>query len=171
MADAIEFRITGLDELRGKLQELSDDVRKKGGRSSLRKAAKTLADKVRQNALAIDDPKTAESISKNIAERWNGRLNKRTGGDDIGFRIGVLGGARDYSAYGELKTGKKATENPGRDTFYWRFVEFGTSRVMARPFIRPVIDQNGQDAINVFFTEYNLAMDRALKRARKKRSS
>lgn len=36
------------------------------------------------------------------------------------------------------------------DPFYWRFVEFGTSRVRARPFLRPAFERKKLDAIEAF---------------------
>jgi HK97 gp10 family phage protein len=167
MADnLVSFQIQGLDSLLGKLENLKFETKKKGGRSALRKAAQLVRDAARQNAQTLDDPGTDEQISKNIVERWNGRLNKRTG--DLGFRIGVLGGARGYSAYGEIKTGKNSKANPGGDTFYWRFLEFGTQSIPARPFMRPALAENVSNATDTFVREYDKVIDRAIKRARKK---
>lgn len=158
-------KLTGVDELAKKLEGLKYEVAKKGGRFALRKAAQAVRDQARQNARALDDPATANVIAKNITERWNGRLNKMTG--DLCFRIGVLGGARNYSEYGELTTGKSATDNPGGDTFYWRFLEFGTEKAPAKPFMRPAIEASGQKAADIFVTYMGPAIDRALKRSGK----
>jgi HK97 gp10 family phage protein len=163
MAD-FSVKMTGVDELSKKLEALSYDMKKKGGRYALRKAAQIIRDQAKLNALALNDPRTSEVIAKNITEKWNGRLNKQTG--DLGFRVGVLGGARDYSAYGELKTGKSASDNPGGDTFYWRFLEFGTEKAAARPFLRPAMDA-AQKATDTFIAEYGKSIDRAMKRAGK----
>lgn len=159
VADGISFKIEGLDALQAKLQALTFDVQKKGGRFALRKAAQVIAERVRANASGIDDPETAESISKNITERWNGKLNKKSGGADLGFRIGVLGGAKD--------PGTEDSKNPGGTTFHWRFIEFGTAKMQAHPFVRPAMEQAGQQAVDTFVAEYNKAMDRALRKAQK----
>lgn len=164
MAD-FSVKMNGVDELAKKLQGLKYDVAKKGGRFALRKAAQVVRDQVRQNAAALNDAKTVEEIAKNVQERWNNRFNKTTG--DLAFRVGILGGARDYSAYGELKTGKNASNNPGGDTFYWRFLEFGTEKMAARPFMRPAIEATGQKAADVFTAYMGPAIDRALRKAGK----
>lgn len=165
MADGFDVKLEGLEELQGKLKSLSDDMQLKGGRFALRRAAQVLRDKARQNAGRVDDPATTESIEANVVERWNGRLYRRTG--NLGFRVGVLGGARGFAAAsGEVKGA--GSGNPGGDTFYWRFLEFGTAKMAAQPFMRPSADQAAGDVVDEFVRQYNKAADRALRRAKKK---
>lgn len=156
-------KMEGVEALSKRLEGLKYDVSKKGGRFALRKAAQVVRDQARINAARVDDPRTWNSIPKNIVERWNNRLNKQTG--NLGFRVGVLGGARDYSAYGEIKGLDRS--NPGGDTFYWRFVEFGTEHSPAKPFMQPAIEQASQKATDTFIVQFGNALDRALKKAPK----
>lgn len=174
MADTVEFKLEGLDSLIGKLEAVSYDLKRKGGRAALRKAAAAISAKVIESAKRVDDSGTAEDISKNISIRWNGRLFKASG--NLGFRVGVLGGARQYGNTKEnVRSGKAgktyktlgSKTNPGGDTWYWRFVEFGTSKVAARPFMRPALAESISQATSIFITEYEKAIDRALKRAAK----
>lgn len=158
MADA-SVKMLGVDAVLAKLQSVSEDVKKRGGRFALRKAAQVVAKAAAQNARAIDDPKTAADIAKNVAERWNGRLNKTTG--DLGFRVGIQGGA------GGRKTSEDLAGLPGKDTRHWRFIEFGTSKMAAQPFFRKALEANIQRATDVFVNEYSKALDRAIKRASK----
>lgn len=163
MADGISFKMDGVDELNAKLKGLTQDMKYKGGRFALRKAAQVLVAKAKENAMSLDDETTAENISKNIIERWNGRLFKATG--NIGFRIGVMGGA------GGNLSKKRLSGLPGGDTRYWRYLEFGTEKMRDKhkPFMRPVIDTSGQDAVNTFIREYDKAATRALRRLEKKK--
>jgi len=157
MADGVEFSILGLDSLLGKLGEVSMDVRRKGGRAGLRKAAQVVVQKAKAGAERIDDKATGRSISDNIALRWNGRLFKRTG--DLGFRIGVLHGA-------VLKDGGDLSTNA--PTPHWRLIEFGTEKMPAAPFMRPALADSISEVTNTFVTEYEKAIDRAIRRAAKK---
>lgn len=205
MADGVEFNITGIDSLLGKLEAVSRDLRYKGGRSALRRAAKLIEAEAKKNALQIDNPETANQIAKNISVRWSPRLFKRTG--NLGFRIGVLGGARQYSNTREnVRSGRAgktykvggSKSNPGGDTWYWRFIEFGRGpvRVIKRkrkkgpsvlanketgeffgkevkaaapqPFLRPALENNIQAATDVFAVAYGKQLDRLLKNATKK---
>ncbi|AHC81957.1 hypothetical protein X969_08235 [Pseudomonas monteilii SB3078] len=160
MADGVEFSILGLDGLLGKLGAVSVDVRHKGGRAALRKAAQVVVRKAKEGAERIDDKATGRSISDNIALRWNGRLFKRTG--DLGFRIGVLHGA-------VLKDGGDLSTNA--PTPHWRLIEFGTEKMPAAPFMRPALADSISEVTNTFVTEYEKAIDRAIRRAAKRAAS
>ena len=127
MADTIEFNIEGLDALLGKLDAVTYDVKRKGGRSALRKAAQLIADKARENWHRVDDEETGRSIAANVALRWNGRLFKRTG--DLGFRVGVLHGAA-------IKVKGNPDAGMNGPTPHWRLREFGTANMAAQPFMR-----------------------------------
>jgi len=159
MADSVEFKIEGLESLLGKLDSVTQDVKRKGGRSALRKAAKLIADKAKEGAARIDDPETGRSIAANIGLRWNGRLFKRTG--DLGFRVGVQHGA-------VIKT--KGNPDPGVNgpTPHWRLVELGAEHMAAQPFMRPALANNIAQATSVFVAAYEKAIDAAIKRAAKK---
>ena len=160
MADGVDFSILGLDSLLGKLSEVSVDVRRKGGRAALRKAAQVVVQKAKGGAERMDDKATGRSISDNIALRWNGRLFKRTG--DLGFRIGVMHGA-------VLKDGGDLSSNA--PTPHWRLFEFGTEKMPAAPFMRPALADSISEVTNTFVTEYEKAIDRAIRRAAKKAAS
>lgn len=155
MAD-IEFSLTGIDSLVGKLESISYDMKRKGGRSALRKAAQLVAGKMQEGAQRIDDPETGRSIAENVALRWNGKLFKASG--DLGFRVGVLHGA-------VLKNGGDTSANS--PTPHWRLIEFGTVNMRAQPFARKALADNISEATNTFITEYEKAIDRAIKRAAK----
>lgn len=156
MADNIEFSLVGIDSLVGKLESISYDMKRKGGRSALRKAAQLVADKMKEGAQKIDDPETGRSIADNVALRWNGKLFKASG--DLGFRVGILHGA-------VLKNGGDTSANS--PTPHWRLIEFGTAKMRAQPFARKALADNISEATNTFITEYEKAIDRAIRRAAK----
>jgi HK97 gp10 family phage protein len=157
MADGVEFSITGIDSLVGKLRAVSYDVKRKGGRAALRKAAQVVEAKAKAKAERIDDKATGRSIAANIAIRWNGRLFKQTG--DLGFRIGVLHGA-------VLERGNPDAGMNG-PTPHWRLIEFGTKKMRAQPFMRSALSDSISEVTNTFVTEYEKSIDRAIKRAAK----
>lgn len=153
----ITFQIAGIDALNAKLEGLIYDVRKKGGRFALRKAAQVVVGAAQRNAYLLDDPKTARNISTNIMERWNGKLNTSTG--DLGFRIGVKGGAR-FSG-----KNNPVVDADGAPTPEWRALELGTETTPATPFFAKALQANIDGATNVFVSQYSAAIDRAIARA------
>lgn len=159
MVDDVQFSILGLDSLLGKFESISYDLKRKGGRSSLRKAANIVVEAAKQNAGALDDPSSGRRIADNVVIRWNGRLFKYTG--DLGFRVGVLQGA---------KISKKGNpdDGSGGPTPHWRLLEFGTQKMRAQPFMRRALSENINKVTSTFITEYEKAIDRAIKRAAKR---
>jgi len=162
MADGVEFSLTGIEELIGKLEAVTYDVKRKGGRFALRKAAQVVVAKAKANAQRIDDADTGRSIANNIALRWNGRLFKRTG--DLGFRIGVLTGSTRNLQPGNPDTGA------GGATPHAMLVELGTSKARAQPYLRPAMENSINEITNEFLTQYDKALTRAIKKANKARS-
>lgn len=184
MKDTVQFSTTGFDQLSARLKTLGYDIRYKGGRAALRKAGNVILSQARANAGQVNDPKTPEEIAKNLVMRWSNKRFKMTG--DLMFRIGILGGARQpaddkaarkterrrkrlgqksLSDLGEMRGAGK--NNPGGDTYYWRFLEFGTAKARAQPFMRPAVAQVGSSPVDVFVAEYNKALDRLLRRQQK----
>ncbi|EGB7359893.1 HK97 gp10 family phage protein [Escherichia coli] len=181
MTDGIEIKIEGLDALAGKLSALSDVVESKAGRFALRKAANVIRDRARVNAARVDDPQTPEAIHQNIVARFSSKRYRQTG--ELAFRVGVLGGARrtlsaaasrkaeqrrkrhgtaPLASQGELTGSGKG--NPGGDTWYWRFLEFGTEHAEARPFMRPAMNGADAEVVSTFAAELEKAVDRAIRR-------
>lgn len=159
MSDSFQFKLTGLDSLLGKLDAVSKDMKYKGGRFALRKAANIVAAAAKANAGQIDDPATAEEIAKNVAVRWSGRTFKTTG--SLMFRVGIMGGA-------SFADKKPRTGLAGGDTRHWRFIEFGTSKARAKPFMRRAMTENIGAATDEFIRQYERSLDRAIKKAAKK---
>ncbi|HEL8386180.1 TPA: hypothetical protein U0D20_004949, partial [Escherichia coli] len=52
----------------------------------------------------------------------------------------------------------------GGDTWYWRFLEFGTEHVAARPFMRPAMNGADAEVVSTFARELEKAVDRAIRR-------
>ncbi|NWN92295.1 hypothetical protein HLV39_12415 [Marinobacter adhaerens] len=159
-SDGMSFDVSGMDEVLGRIDAVDYDIKRKGGRFALRKAAQVLRNQARENAERVDDPDTPEDISKNIVERWSGRTFKKTG--DMKFRVGVMGGA------GGRKSASAQSALPGGDTRHFMCLEFGTEDAPAQPIFRPVAGQAGQQAVDEFAKQYDKAVARALKRAKKR---
>ncbi|WP_312288796.1 HK97-gp10 family putative phage morphogenesis protein [Stutzerimonas nitrititolerans] len=173
--DTVNFSLNGLEDVLARIDSLKIDVRMKGGRFALRKAAQVIQRQAIENAKRLDDPATPESIEKNVAVRWSGKRFRQNG--DLMFRVGILGGARQYANTKEnVRAGRAGKSyatlgdksNPGGDTWYWRFLEFGSEHAPARPFLRPAAQQAAGAAVDEFVAQYSRAIDRAIRRSTKK---
>lgn len=115
MAGDVTVEVKGLKELAEALQGLPGKVRGK----ALGAAVKTGADLVRDQArasVAVDTGIVQKSI---VAYRKRGSTQ-----DNISYEVGVTQKKR-------YKKGKK-TYPP----YYWRYLEFGTVKAAAKPFLR-----------------------------------
>jgi HK97 gp10 family phage protein len=152
MNNTLRFSLIGLERLQAQLRIVNDDLKRQGGRFALRKAANLVVDTAKDNARRLDDTSTGRTIADNIALRWNGRLFKRTG--DLGFRIGVLQGARLQN---------HSNKHAGAPTPHWRLLEFGTETMPAQPFLRRALADQINEVTDIFISQYEKALDRVLK--------
>jgi HK97 gp10 family phage protein len=125
--------LTGFDELAKKLKELGPKVAKNG----LRRATSAGAAIVRNDARTRAPVDTGE-MKRDIMMK---RERDVRGGDTTGtvYTVYVRSGKKSRMA------GKK--RNVDRDSYYWKFIEFGTAKMPAKPFLRPAFEANKEAAI------------------------
>ena len=148
---AVELNIQGMDQLKRKLDQLSNPKKAKQiARKAARQAMNIARDAARTNAKAIDDPKTREKIHKNIAVAGGKSRNP----NEIIMRVGVKGGA------------SFSNPNPpslsGGDTRHWRWVELGSSNNRAVPFMRLALSNNINAITGKFVFVFNEEIDKAI---------
>lgn len=131
----LEFEAKGLDELQRALDELPVNLEKNVLRGALRASAKPVVDDARSRVPVLKIPD---------GRRLAGALKRSIRARSVGYRKGKLTGG---VTAGGSNSAKKA------DTFYARFIEFGTVKMAARPFLRPAIAHQTAAAIE-FFAAY-----------------
>lgn len=158
-----EFELKGLDSVLAKMRNMPEKLQKSGAKRAVRAGAVVVQKAAISNAQRIDDPQTAESIPKNIAVQYSSPLSKKNGG--VAYRVGVLGGAKKIYANNRTNRRKgivgQQTSGTGGSTWYWRFIELGTSRLPARPFMRPALENNINQATSAILTALGPALDKA----------
>lgn len=147
------YEIEGADEIMRKLRLLPERVARNAMRRALRKGANVIRDAARNNAKRFDDPESKEQIWKNVTTQGGGRkMEKQLGGPVM--RVGVMGGAKARRNAG----GGKAA--PGGDTWYWRLLEFGTSKMRAQPFLRPAAAEKAGTAFDKIISSMQTELDK-----------
>lgn len=159
--------IQGLDEVEAKLKLLGNGkAAKRAATRAARKAIAIVRKAAIANAKQLDDADSSERIWKNITTKA-GKISD----NDVKMRVGVRGGARHYVnskdnvrkklAGKTYKTDGDKT-NPGGDTFYWRYLEFGTQHSPAKPFMRPALQNNISIVTNDFGSIFSAEIDKEL---------
>jgi HK97 gp10 family phage protein len=153
---AFETTIEGADEIKRKLRQLPERIARNAMRRALRKGANVIRDAARSGAKRVDDPESSNQIWKNVVTQGGGRkMEKQMGGPVM--RVGVMGGAKSKKA--GTGSGKA---NPGGDTWYWRLLEFGTSKMRAQPFLRPAASEKAGAAIDATVNAMRTEIDKEL---------
>ncbi|MCJ9196315.1 HK97 gp10 family phage protein [Acinetobacter baumannii] len=151
-------QIHGLEPALRKMQAIGNEKTvKRIARKAMRQAMNIARDEARQKVKRLDDPTTPEKIWKEIVVQ-NGRSgNKNT----LVMRVGVRGGARiPYTNNAQnRRSGRvgKTYQTDGR-VFYWRFLELGTSRQPATPFLRPALYENIEQITDKFVQVFNFEL-------------
>lgn len=110
--NAIGIQVKGLEKIQTKFNRLSEKGVKRAGAKAIRKGIQPAVRLARNKA-----PVRTGKMKRNI---YKFKLRKPIA--DLGYGVGV-------------RTIGKA-DNP-KNAFYWKFVEHGTVKMRARPFLRP----------------------------------
>lgn len=138
---------SGLLDISSDLNALSKAENGRVLRNATRSAATIIKDEAVRRA-----PKRTGKMAKNIVV-----LTQRSRNGDIASGVHIRGrNPRTGNSDNKLKT------KDSRNAFYWRFVEIGTSKMAAVPFIRPAYDARQEEAVKVAFDTANRAIDEAL---------
>jgi len=158
-----ERTIDGLDGVLEALQQLPKEIVAKNGgvvNAALRKGAVIV-----RNAARSQAPVRSGALRNNIALSRD-RNPQRSGAAER-YRVGVRGGAE--IPYTDNKKNRRAgrvgkTYTPDGSTYYWRFIEFGTEKMSARPFLRPAFESSKEQALAEIVTELGRGIHKAAKK-------
>lgn len=125
MAD-VSMQVFGLDELSKKLKEMPIKLAKNG----LRAAVNAGAEVIRKDAVARV-PVLTGRLKKAIYKK---QIREQSNNVQQTFFVGARNGKKYRKA--------------NKDAYYWRFLEFGTSKMAAKPFLRPAFDTKKTQAVD-----------------------
>lgn len=145
----LSVKITGLKELGQTMEALGRKTRNKLGAKAMRRGGVIIRDQARANAPVLQEK---------VLHRKRGTLRKAIIAStkpqkDGSVRTIIFVRSLKNSKVLEFKskTGKGGAYNP-HDPFYWRFVEFGTSKMPAQPFLQPAFTSKKEQASREIIT-------------------
>lgn len=144
----IDMKVEGLADLLKALNELPKELHRGPLRSAVSAAAKVVQDEAKANA-PVDTGVLQKAIYRTRSRSGSSRVQETA---IVGVRFG-----RKY-------------RKRGMDGFYMPWVEFGTSKMAARPFMRPAFDTTKTQQLEAMKTRLARAIQRAAKKlARQKK--
>lgn len=133
MADNVRIRTEGFAELAERLKQLGPRVAK----NALRRAVSSGAAVVRNDARSRAPVDTGE-MKKDIQIK---REKDERGSFMAKYAVFVRSGKKSRMS-GRARDVQK-------DSFYWKFLEYGTSKMPAQPFMRPAFEARKEEALKV----------------------
>lgn len=143
---AENVRIDGLKELQDALKKLPEKIARNGLRTAVYAGAKTIRDEAKVRAPVYTGPVSEGhpppgTLARSIIMK---QIPEESGMYRQTFYVTVRQGKK------YRKQGKKG--NLSQDAFYWRFVELGTAKMSAHPFIRPAFESKKMEAVEAIKT-------------------
>lgn len=128
--------VSGLSALARKLRALPDTIAKKHLRQAVGAAAQVVRDDARTRV-----PVDTGLLRRSVIMKW---IREKSTNSRQTFYVLWRRGKR-FQAVKRKRKGKAIVVN--EDAFYGLFVEFGTARMPARPFLRPAFEMRKRDAV------------------------
>ena len=135
MADMVTFKLTGADELSRVFKTLPQEMQRQVVVPAAKEAMQIVLNDAKDRADRIDDPATPNYVPLNLAMIEDKKFFGETGATKLS--VGVR----------QTKRGQR-----GGNTFYWWWVELGTSRNRAQPFMRNALAENRQQVFQEFLS-------------------
>lgn len=142
----ITVKIDGLKDLERYLKQLPEEIQKRPLRSAVSAGAKVILDEAKSRV-----PVDTGNLRKSLY-RYRSRRDSPKGKET--FLVGVRKGKAQYAntAYNRRKGRVGKTYITQGEAYYWRFLEFGTSKIQAKRFIRDSFEQKKREAVDTMKT-------------------
>lgn len=158
----MELKVEGVAEIARRLRALPPELGSKGGgpiRAALFAAMRLIRDDARLRA-----PRDSGNLVANIIG-YRHRDPKRAGATeryDVGMRRGTRRYANNVRNRRKQRAGQKF--RTAGAAYYGRFLELGTAKMDARPFLRPAFESNKEAAVEAFRARFLRAVEAAEKK-------
>ena len=145
------MKLDGLEEIIKNMEAIKDQLKGDPLRSSLRKALTPIVDQAKSLA-PVDTGRLRDAIK-----------TRPLPAEDL------PAGFTDGQELFVLSSRKKDPDAPD-NAWYWHFVEFGTQKMPAQPFLAPAFDSKRTDAVQAFVDEMRAQLEKNVKRINRQQS-
>lgn len=152
--------IDGLRELNDALLKLPKAIAERHLRLAVGAGAQVIRKQVLNRITAAGIQKRTGTLERSVYVKAIKELSKP---NEKVYFVGVRQGKR-YQAR-ETKSGRKLLN---RDSFYFWWLEFGTSKMPARPFLRPAFETKKEAAVDAIAARIKKGLDTESKKLGKK---
>lgn len=149
-----DVKVAGLEDLKRAVEELTADLRKRVIIGALKDAAQPIV-KAAKATTAFND--RTGSVRRNIRVAASKVFQGKNG------VIGVYVNVRVPKAR-RIKGTKLRVKAKQNDPYYWKFLELGTKKMRAHPFLKPAAEANFTAALDIFKTQLAARIVKANKR-------
>lgn len=140
----------GFKELEENLKLLGAEVHEKGVKRMMSRAAVPMRDDAKRRAPVLKQPvphRIPGTLRKNIVI-WRKRVTNYA----VTYYVGVRKLSAKAVSEWKKRFGKTGAKN-WNDPYYWLFVELGTSKMAAQPFLRPAFESQKMRSVQVALEE------------------
>lgn len=159
MTDIVEIKLTGFKELGERLKDLGPKVARRGLRATAYAGARVIRNKAKQTTAWQD---RSGLLRKNIvvAENRGRNIPERQATYSVRVRNAKSQKYANTKLNRRLRRVGKRHKVEGT-AFYGKFLEYGTSRMSARPWLRPAFDSSTTEAIEAMRVRLGEAVEDA----------
>jgi len=143
-ADSIQFEILGFQELLEDMKHLPDNVKQNGVNTTFRKESKAIKD-----------------LAQSLVRKETGRLS-----DSIQSKKRRTKSKNFFKYTIGAKLGENRKDKDG--AFYAPFIEFKTSRIPEKSYLREALSQRTNSTVNEITKNLKIELEKAVVRANKK---
>lgn len=141
---AEKIQVQGLKELQVAMRDLPRKLQRSTIQKALRAAALPMRDDARSRV-----PVNTGAVRRQIVVQRSRLFTGKNGIFGVVLRVRAIN--------------KRMRAKGVADPFYWKFLEFGTSKMPAQPFMRPAFEGNKQRALDVLTSSIRTGIEAIVK--------
>jgi HK97 gp10 family phage protein len=157
----VTFQIRGLPQMRENFRAIKAELQKKAARAAVRKASKVVSEEAKRHHPWVNKTGDLEKAIKSF------RIAKMSKGTQEWWAVGVpkISGAKKYvKNTRNIRAGRAGQSwakwyDVDAPEYYWKFLEYGTVKMAAKPFINPALDAKKEEAVRIMNEEVGQQLD------------